>query len=181
MTKGTDNSGFPQRLRVARAAKDVTLKQLAQACGVTAQAVSKWEKGVAYPRSSQLVLACQFLGCSLDWIMSHEPIDMTNGQPTNGLKPHPNAFDPFEALRSALSAEYADLLPEGYSIYRIAEYDPEKHPAPNLRWEKAANPDARYLVILLSDWASVPALGVTVNDALKAAIAKAEHRDGTKL
>ena len=88
---------------------------------------------------------------------------------------------PTEALsivQEALSEEYKHMLPEGYVIYKVAEYDPQVHTAPNLWWEKQANPDARYLVILLSDWASVPALGVTVNDALKAAIAKAEHRDG---
>ena len=86
--------------------------------------------------------------------------------------------DAFEILRAALSAEYKHMLPEGYAIYKVAEYDPQVHTAPNLWWEKRANPEARYLVILLSDWASVPALGVTVNNALKSAIAKAQKRDG---
>lgn len=85
-----------------------------------------------------------------------------------------------ELARLAMSAEYKHMLPEGYSIYKVAEYDPKEHPAPNLWWEKCANPKARYLVILLSDWASVPALGVTANDALKAAISKAESRDGVR-
>jgi hypothetical protein len=80
----------------------------------------------------------------------------------------------FELIKMALSAEYEHMLPEGYVIYKVAEYDPEIHTAPNLWWEKREKPDARYLVILLSDLASVPALGATVNDALKAAIAKAQ-------
>jgi hypothetical protein len=89
-----------------------------------------------------------------------------------------NREQALELTRLALSAEYEHLLPDGYVIYKVAEYDPQVHTAPTLWWEKGANPEARYLVILLSDWASVPALGVTVNDALKAAIAKVQARDG---
>ena len=89
--------------------------------------------------------------------------------------------DALEILRKALAAEYKNLLPEGYVIYKVAEYDPKVHTAPNLAWEKGTNPAARYLVILLSDWASVPALGQSVNDALKLAIYKAEKLDGTAL
>jgi hypothetical protein len=85
-----------------------------------------------------------------------------------------------DIVRRALNAQYAHLLPDGFTVHMIAEYDPVFHPAPNLAWEKAANPDAKYLVILLSDWASVPALGVTVNDALKSAIQKGEHQYGAK-
>ncbi len=87
--------------------------------------------------------------------------------------------DMFEILRDALNRQYAAMLPSGFVVHKVAEYDPKEHTAPNLAWEKGANPEARYLVILLSDWASVPALGVTVNDALKLAIYKIEKREGT--
>jgi hypothetical protein len=89
-------------------------------------------------------------------------------------------FDPFAVLRDALNAQYKHMLPEGFDVYKIAEYDPVKHPAPNLWYEKTQNPAARYLVILTSDYATAPALGITVNDALAAAILKVEQRKGAK-
>lgn len=89
-------------------------------------------------------------------------------------------FDPLAILRDALNAQYRHMLPAGFEISRIAEYDPVKHPAPNLWYEKKLNPAARYLVNIMSDSETVPALGVTVNDALKAAILKVEQRKGSK-
>lgn len=76
---------FAQRARVARAASNRTLKDVAEAAGVSAQAVSKWKAGRCYPRASELTRACQYLGCSLDWIMTPAPVDLTLGKPTNGL------------------------------------------------------------------------------------------------
>lgn len=81
--------------------------------------------------------------------------------------------DMMEIVKQAMTAQYASVMPPGFSIWRIAEYDPEKHRAPNLWLEKREKPTARYLVQLHSDTASVPALGETVNDAVQAAIAKA--------
>jgi DNA-binding XRE family transcriptional regulator len=78
---------FSQRMRVARAASKRTLHDVAKAVGVSAQAVGKWEAGHCYPRASELTRACQYLGCSLDWIMTFEPVDLTLGQTTNGLQP----------------------------------------------------------------------------------------------
>lgn len=78
---------FSQRMRVARAASKRTLQDVAKAVGVSAQAVGKWEAGHCYPRASELTRACQYLGCSLDWIMTLDPVDLTLGQTTNGLRP----------------------------------------------------------------------------------------------
>lgn len=83
-------------------------------------------------------------------------------------------MQPFEILKGALNAEYQHMMPEGFSIYRIAEYDPTQHTAPHLVLEKRQNPASRYIVILTSDTASVSALGETVNDAVKACILRLE-------
>ena len=79
-----------------------------------------------------------------------------------------------DVVRQALSAELADVMPRGFEIYLVAEYDPERFPAPNLWLEKREKPNARYVAILVSDTDSVPALGETVADAVKASIAKIE-------
>jgi len=82
-----------------------------------------------------------------------------------------------DIVKQALNAEYVALLPEGFQIYKVDEYDPAKHTAPNLWYEKLkVVPDAKYLAVLVGPTSSVPALGETVNDAIKRAIAKIESR-----
>lgn len=81
-------------------------------------------------------------------------------------------------LQPAMEAMYADLMPAGYSIYKLAEYDPKVHSAPNLWLERHEKPEAKYLAILVNDTGTVPALGETVTDAINAAILKIEQRKG---
>lgn len=54
------------KLRSLRAAKGVTQEQLANEMGVTAQAVSKWERGAAMPDISLLPELSVYFGVSLD-------------------------------------------------------------------------------------------------------------------
>jgi hypothetical protein len=86
------------------------------------------------------------------------------------------AEEMFEIVRQAMQAQYAEILPTGFSIHMIAEFDPERHRAPNLWLEKREKPAARYLAILISHTSSVPALGETVADAIGSAISKIEAR-----
>jgi len=87
----------------------------------------------------------------------------------------------FELLKEAMNKQYADRLPQGFVIYKLAEYTQDKFPAPNLWYEKKLNPRAKYLCIISDDCtASVPALGETVNDAIMGAIAKQESYGATK-
>jgi hypothetical protein len=87
----------------------------------------------------------------------------------------------FEILREAMNKQYADRLPQGFYIYKLAEYTQDRFPAPNLWFEKKQNPAAKYLCIISDDCtASVPALGETVNAAIAAAIAKHESWGATK-
>lgn len=87
------------------------------------------------------------------------------------------AFDPFELLKEAMSKQYAEMMPVGYAIYKLAEYDPHVFPAPGLLFERRRNPGVKYIAILISDTASVPALGETVADAVGAAIVKIQEMD----
>jgi hypothetical protein len=84
----------------------------------------------------------------------------------------------FSLLTQAMNGLYADQLPEGASIYKIAEYDPARHTAPNLWFEKRENPEAKYLAIIVTPTSSVPALGKTVSDAVEFALSKVAAREG---
>lgn len=80
-----------------------------------------------------------------------------------------------ELVRQAINAQYRNALPSGWEITRVCEYDPKVHTAPNLHFEKRDYPEAKYLVNLTGPTSSTPALGETVNDAVKRAIAKADE------
>lgn len=84
------------------------------------------------------------------------------------------ASEMLDLARKALNEEYKHLLPDGFTILRVAEYDSAKHKAPHLLFEKRDRPAARYIVWLASDTASFTALGETLNDAVKRAIATVE-------
>ena len=63
---------FKERLSEARKEKGFTQAELARRLGVTAQAVSKWERGNAYPDIELLDGISTVLDCSLDYLFQYE-------------------------------------------------------------------------------------------------------------
>lgn len=63
---------FQERLANARREKGMTQAELAGKLGVTAQAVSKWERGGAYPDIELLDGISSVLDCSLDYLFQYE-------------------------------------------------------------------------------------------------------------
>lgn len=63
---------FKERLAQARKEKGMTQAELAGRLGVTAQAVSKWERGNAYPDIALLDGISTVLDCSLDYLFQYE-------------------------------------------------------------------------------------------------------------
>lgn len=63
---------FQERLANARREKGMTQTELAGKLGVTAQAVSKWERGGAYPDIELLDGISSVLDCSLDYLFQYE-------------------------------------------------------------------------------------------------------------
>lgn len=64
-----------ERIRVARARAKLTLKDVGEECGVTAQAVKKWEDGASMPSSSNFIKLCGLLDVSSEWLIDNEPLD----------------------------------------------------------------------------------------------------------
>ena len=63
-----------ERLRAARGRARKTLRDVATECGVTPQAVKKWEDDTAMPTSGKLIAMCRLLDVSVEWIMDG-PLD----------------------------------------------------------------------------------------------------------
>ena len=63
---------FKERLAETRKEKGLTQAELARRLGVTAQAVSKWERGNAYPDIELLDGISTVLDCSLDYLFQYE-------------------------------------------------------------------------------------------------------------
>lgn len=104
---------------------------------------------------------------------------MTEPQTTPDVMP-----EMFEIVRQAMNKEYAHMLPEGGVVTRIALYDPAQHKAPHLWIDKRQNPEKKYIATITygnekqSGCGSM--LGETVNDAVKATIARIGEHYGTK-
>lgn len=90
----------------------------------------------------------------------------------------------FEVLRQALNKEYAALLPEGGEITRLDLYDPYQHRAPHLWIDKCHHPEKKYIATITygnqKESGCGSMIGETVNDAIKATIAKIGEHYGTK-
>lgn len=99
---------------------------------------------------------------------------MTTAVPSHLYGKAEKPDEAFELLKFALNDAYANLMPEGFSIYRIAEYDPKLHTAASLTQLKRANPKVKYIVTLTSDTCAISQLGETVNEAVRWCIMELE-------
>ncbi len=70
---------------IAECRKKVNLTQiqLAEKLGITDKAVSKWERGLAMPDTSIMLLLCDILGISVNELLSGEKINMENNNQKN--------------------------------------------------------------------------------------------------
>jgi transcriptional regulator with XRE-family HTH domain len=68
---------FPKRLKLARQASGLSIRKLGELCGVSGQAIHKYEMGATYPRSTVLVSLSRALGVSIDFLMGNTVAGVT--------------------------------------------------------------------------------------------------------
>ena len=96
-------------IRSRRAARGLTQAQVAQALGVTATAVSKWERNTSLPEITLLPALARLLGTDLNGLLSFQQ-EMGDGLTLETLL---GTESPEESLIEQLSLRAAiDLLPE---------------------------------------------------------------------
>lgn len=60
-------------IRQLREANNMTQEELANLLGVKPPAVSKWERGLAYPRMDNVARMAQIFGTTMDVVMGLKP------------------------------------------------------------------------------------------------------------
>lgn len=91
-------SNFPKNLSILRRRAGYTQEGLAEALGVSRQAVSKWESGLTLPEAATLLTLSELLGCTLDQLMREELTDMESNDAGGGLsREELAAFEAYDA------------------------------------------------------------------------------------
>lgn len=70
------NQIFSERLAAARKMKRMSMDALADAVGVSKNAISKYEKGSMMPNSSVLIKICEALGMSVDYFFRDKMVEL---------------------------------------------------------------------------------------------------------
>ena len=64
--------GYHERLIELRKKNNYTQEELAGIIGVSRQAISKWESGMANPDIEKLIKLSELYGCSIDYIVGND-------------------------------------------------------------------------------------------------------------
>lgn len=68
---------FSNMMKSLRRKRNLTQEQIAEALGVSGQAVSKWETGTSYPDISLLPVLADYFGVSVDCLLGHDMTKQT--------------------------------------------------------------------------------------------------------
>jgi len=119
---------FGERLRLARKRAGLSLRELADRLGgeVSAQAISKYENGMMFPSSSVLVALGKALDVSLDFLMSHEVVELGGVE----FRQHSGAT---AGERARAESAVIDEVERHLALDEILELPPEASALPSTR------------------------------------------------
>lgn len=66
------NSNFGNNIKNLRKQRNLTQEQIAEAFGVSSQAISKWETNTSYPDISLLPVIADYFSVSVDYLLGHD-------------------------------------------------------------------------------------------------------------
>lgn len=72
LNEGRITMKFTEKLQLLRKENKYSQEYLAEACGVSRQAVSKWEAGSAYPEMDKIICISKIFGVSTDFLLKDE-------------------------------------------------------------------------------------------------------------
>ena len=115
---------FGKNLTRYRRAAGLTQEALAEALGVSRQAVGKWEAGAAYPEAEKLPPLADMLHCSLDALLRGAEEPESAAEPENGDREGAAAAQEAAADPAAAAARFCES-PEGRLAFE--NYDAHKN------------------------------------------------------
>lgn len=94
---------FGEKLQALRRAKGLSQEQLAEALGVTRQAISKWELNASLPDVEKLLALSEFFAVSTDYLLKESILSPTPpAAPESAPAPAPEPDDPRPPLNRAV-------------------------------------------------------------------------------
>ena len=121
---------FSNILKHLRRKSDMTQEDLAEALGLTPQAVSRWETGAAFPDSTIIKKLSYLFGVTTDYLLEVDPVRMDNSVSeliarTNDMAPEDAAQMLRDALNDYPRNESLMSCLAGCLYYRIYRRDPQ--------------------------------------------------------
>lgn len=72
---------FGEKIRALRMQQGLSQEQLAEVCGVSRQAISKWERGDSLPDTERLMQLCRYFHVSADFLLFDTPLEQASNSP----------------------------------------------------------------------------------------------------
>ncbi len=72
---------FGEKIRTLRMHQGLSQEQLAEVCGVSRQAISKWERGDSLPDTERLMQLCRYFHVSADFLLFDTPPEQASDSP----------------------------------------------------------------------------------------------------
>lgn len=110
-------SNFPQNLSILRRRAGYTQETLAEALGISRQAVGKWEAGQALPEAATLIDLADLLGCSLDELM-RETLTEEDALPAPVQGQDPEELALYQAFSAHMDA-FARKMANGVALILV--------------------------------------------------------------
>lgn len=66
------NNSFSSTIKNLRKQRDLTQEQIAEALGISCQAISKWETNLSFPDITLLPIISDYFGVSVDYLLGHD-------------------------------------------------------------------------------------------------------------
>ena len=136
-----------EHLEDLRKQHDLTQDQLAEKLTVTRQAISRWERGLAYPTVDNLKALAQLYQVSLDTLLLDEPPESVEPAPAEVPEPAQPAPTPPPRGRLALTLAWVAailallaLLVAGTALYKVSQLEQDPTDSTNV-WQTGSPQD----------------------------------------
>ena len=138
---------FSEKLLQARNKKGVSQEAVAEAIGVSRQAIQKWESGASMPDISNLISLASYFNLSIDYLVTGKDTrSIEEVRVSSNAEPTFDKWNHYEAYYKNLGVEYLQSIDEGKDISAYKNLFDAVYAMPNTK-EKDEMADTLYKLI----------------------------------